>query len=123
MRFVAFAAILAACSEAEAPSVDPKVEAAVVALEKFALETQAGGECAALKASVDTLHTEELKLVEAGSEFAARVDQAEAKIKALVDGCAAAAAPAPAADPAAVAAPVDAAAAPAAPAEAAPAAH
>jgi hypothetical protein len=99
MRFVAFAAFLAACSEA--PSIDPKVEAAVVSVEKFALETQVGGECVALKASVEALHTEDLKAVEAGSELAARLDQAEAKIKALVDGCAAAPAPAPEAVPAA----------------------
>lgn len=108
MRFVAFAALLAASC---APAVDPKVEEAVVALEKFAAEAVAG-DCAALKAASDAAHAAEpLKAVAAGSPLEARVKAADEKVKPLLDACAAPAAPvapvAPAAEaPAAPEAPV-----------------
>jgi len=85
MRFVAIAALLAACS----PSVDPKVEEAVVALEKFAAEAKAG-DCAALKAASDAAHAAEaLKALEAGSPVEARVKAADEKVKPLFEACAA----------------------------------
>ncbi|NBQ99629.1 MAG: hypothetical protein EBT97_04100, partial [Actinobacteria bacterium] len=84
MRFVALAALLAACS----PSVDPKVEEAVVGLEKFAAEAKAG-DCAALKTASDAAHAAEgLKGLEAGS-LKARVAAADEKVKPLFDACAA----------------------------------
>ena len=85
MRFVAFAAFLAACS----PSVDPKVEEAIVALEKFAAEAKAG-DCAALKAASESAHAAEaLKGLEAGGELEARVKAADEKVKPLFEACAA----------------------------------
>lgn len=85
MRFVAFAALLAACS----PSVDPKVEEAIVALEKFAAEAKAG-DCAALKAASEAAHAAEaLKGLEAGGELEARVKAADEKVKPLFEACAA----------------------------------
>lgn len=85
MRFVAFAALLAACS----PSVDPKVEEALVALEKFAAEAKAG-DCAALKAASEAAHAAEaLKGLEAGGELEARVKAADEKVKPLFEACAA----------------------------------
>jgi hypothetical protein len=109
MRFVAFAALLAASC---APSVDPKVESAVVNLERFAAEAVAG-DCIGLKAAYDAAHADEgLKAVEAGSHLEERVKAAEEKVKPLFDACAA---QAPAAPVEAPAAPVE------APAESAPA--
>jgi len=97
MRLVVFSALMAACSH----SVDPKVEEAVVALEKFAAEAKAG-DCVALKAASDAAHAVEgLKSVPAGSPLEARVKAADEKVKPLLDACAAPPAPAPAA-PAAV---------------------
>ena len=85
MRFVALAAFLAACS----PTVDPKVEEAVVGLEKFAAEAKAG-DCAALKTAADAAHAAEgLKAIEAGSPLEARVKAADEKVKPLFEACAA----------------------------------
>ena len=85
MRFVAFAAFLAACS----PSVDPKVEESVVALEKFSAEAKAG-DCAALKTASDAAHAAEgLKAVVEASPLDLRVKAADEKVKPLFEACAA----------------------------------
>ncbi len=94
MRFVAIFAALAACNSA--PEIDPKVEAAVVSLEKFAADAKAG-DCVALKTASDAVHADEsLKAVVAESPLAARVKAADEKVKPLFDACAAEAAAAPA---------------------------
>lgn len=104
MSFVPFI-LLAACGHSadpkvEAPVVDPKVEEAVVALEKFAAAAVAG-DCAALKADSEKVHAAEaLKAVVAGSPLEARVKAADEKVKPLLDACAAPAAPAAPAEPA-----------------------
>jgi hypothetical protein len=85
MRFVAIAAFMVACS----PSVDPKVEESVVALEKFAAEAKAG-DCAALKTAFDAAHASEgLKAVVEASPLEARVKAADEKVKPLFEACAA----------------------------------
>ncbi len=109
MRFVAIFAALAACNSA--PEIDPKVEAAVVSLEKFAADAKAG-DCVALKTASDAVHADEsIKAVVAESPLAARVKAADEKVKPLFDACAAEAAAAAAAP----VAPVEGAVAPVAP--------
>ena len=114
MRIFAFfvSLLLLAC----APHVDPKVEEAVVALEKFAAEAVAG-DCVALQAGADAVHANEHLKAATGEAHVARVKAADEKIKPLLDACAA-----PVPVPAEAAVPVEAAPAEAAPAEAAPAA-
>lgn len=84
MRFVALITVLvAACN----PSVDPAVEAAVVAAEKFAAEAVAG-DCAALKAGSEAVFAAEgLKAIEIGSSLESRVKAAADKVKPLLDAC------------------------------------
>lgn len=113
MRF--FAPIVSLLMIACAPHVDPKVEEAVVALEKFAAEA-VSGDCAALKAGADAVHANEHLKAATGEALLARVKAADEKIKPLLDACAA-----PVPVPAEVAVP-PAPAEVAAPAEAAPAA-
>jgi hypothetical protein len=114
MRFFAFfvSLLLLAC----APHVDPKVEEAVVALEKFAAEAVAG-DCVALQAGADAVHANEHLKAATGEALQARVKAADEKVKPLLDACAA-----PVPVPSEVAVPVEAAPAEAAPVEAAPAA-
>ena len=104
-----------------APHVDPKVEEAVVALEKFASEA-VSGDCAALKAGADAVHANEHLKAVSDEGLKARVKAADEKLKPLLDACAApvlvpaeVAVPPAVPAPAEVAAPAEAA-APAAPA-------
>lgn len=93
-----------------APHVDPKVEEAVVALEKFAAEAVAG-DCAALKAGADAAHANEHLKAANSDSLKARVKAADEKLKPLLDACAAPVpVPAEVAVPPAVPAPAEAAA-------------
>ena len=76
--------LMVACS----PKVDPKVEEAVVALEKFAAEA-VSGDCAALKAGAEAVHANEHLKALADETLLARVKAADEKLKPLLDACAA----------------------------------
>lgn len=70
------------------PHVDPKVEEAVVALEKFAAEA-VSGDCVALKAGAEVVHANEHLKAISDEGLKARVKAADEKVKPLLDACAA----------------------------------
>lgn len=90
-NFALFALLAVACS----PKIDPKVEEAVAALEKFASEANTG-DCPAIKAGFEGFHANEHIKSITDEALLARVKAADEKIKPLLEACEAPVVPVPA---------------------------